>query len=79
MYKLKANESRSGTLTGGGTLPMGMGTIGENGQYGFTKDTVGQSIGVDIRGYFIAATDPILPYIDRASNKSNISRFYSRF
>lgn len=26
MYKLKANESRSGTLTVGGTLPMGMGT-----------------------------------------------------
>ena len=60
IYKLKANESRSGTLEGGGTLPMGMGTIGEDGKYGFTKDTTAHSIGVDIRGYFIAATDPIL-------------------
>ena len=60
MYRLKANSSRSGTLTGGGNLPMNMGTVGENGQYGFIKDTVGQSIGIDARGYFIAATDPIL-------------------
>ena len=59
MYKLKANESRSGTLTGTG-LPPSMGTVGENGKYGFIKDTIGQSIGVDVRGYFIAATDPIL-------------------
>lgn len=59
MYKLKANESRSGTLTGSG-LPPSMGTVGENGKYGFIKDTIGQSIGVDVRGYFIAATDPIL-------------------
>lgn len=60
MYRLKANSSRSGTLTGGGNLPMNMGTVGENGQYGFIKDTIGQSIGIDARGYFIAATDPIL-------------------
>ena len=60
MYRLKANESRSGDLTGGGNLPMNMGTVGENGKYGFIKDTIGQSIGIDIRGYFIAATDPIL-------------------
>lgn len=59
MYKLKANESRSGTLTGTG-LPPSMGIIGENGKYGFIKDTIGQSIGVDARGYFIAAADPIL-------------------
>lgn len=60
MYRLKANESRSGDLTGGGNLPMNMGTVGENGKYGFIKDTIGQSIGIDVRGYFIAATDPIL-------------------
>ena len=60
MYKLKANESRSGDLTGGGNLPMNMGTVGENGKYGFIKDTIGQSIGIDVRGYFIAATDPVL-------------------
>lgn len=59
MYKLKANESRSADLTGGGNLGT-MGTVGENGKYGFTKDTTAHSIGVDIRGYFIAATDPIL-------------------
>ncbi|WP_157152160.1 variable surface protein VspJ [Brachyspira sp. SAP_772] len=59
MYKLKANESRSGTLTDGGNLGA-MGTVGESGKYGFTKDTTAHSIGVDIRGYFIAATDPIL-------------------
>lgn len=59
MYRLKANESRSGDLTGGGNL-AGMGTVGENGKYGFIKDTIGQSIGIDVRGYFIAATDPIL-------------------
>ncbi|MEI0446767.1 variable surface protein VspJ [Brachyspira intermedia] len=62
MYRLKANESRSGTLSGGGNINMGpvSGTIGENGQYGFTKDTTAHSIGIDVRGYFIAATDPIL-------------------
>ncbi|WP_157153828.1 variable surface protein VspJ [Brachyspira murdochii] len=60
MYRLKANSSRSSTLTGGGNLPMNMGTVGEMGQYGFIKDTIGQSIGIDARGYFIAATDPIL-------------------
>ena len=60
MYRLKANESRSGDLRGGGNLPMNMGTVGENGKYGFIKDTIGQSIGIDVRGYFIAATDPIL-------------------
>ncbi|MEI0605586.1 variable surface protein VspJ [Brachyspira pulli] len=63
MYRLKANESRSGDLANGGNLSMGhmnLGTVGENGKYGFIKDTIGQSIGVDVRGYFIAATDPIL-------------------
>lgn len=62
MYRLKANESRSGTLSGGGNINMGpvSGTIGENGQYGFTKDTTAHSIGIDVRGYFIAATDPVL-------------------
>ena len=63
MYRLKANSSRSGTLANGGNLsmgPMNLGTVGENGKYGFIKDTIGQSIGVDVRGYFIAATDPIL-------------------
>ena len=64
MYKLKANDSRSADLANGGNLNIGpnmnLGTVGENGQYGFTKDTVGQSIGVDVRGYFIATTDPIL-------------------
>ncbi|WP_297244728.1 variable surface protein VspJ [uncultured Brachyspira sp.] len=60
MYRLKANESRSGDLTGGGNLPMNMGTVGENGKYGFTKDTTAHSIGIDVRGYFIAATDPVL-------------------
>ena len=59
MYRLKANESRSGTLENGGSLGS-MGTVGENGKYGFIKDTIGQSIGIDIRGYFIAATDPVL-------------------
>ena len=59
MYRLKANESRSGDLIGGGNLGN-MGTVGENGKYGFTKDTTAQSIGIDVRGYFIAATDPIL-------------------
>ena len=59
MYRLKANSSRSGDLANGGNLP-GMGTVGENGKYGFIKDTIGQSIGIDARGYFIAATDPIL-------------------
>ena len=59
MYRLKANESRSGDLTGGGNLP-GMGTVGENGKYGFLKDTTAHSIGIDVRGYFIAATDPVL-------------------
>ncbi|MEI0487022.1 variable surface protein VspJ [Brachyspira intermedia] len=60
MYRLKANESRSGDLTGGGNLPGGMGTVGENGKYGFLKDTTAHSIGIDVRGYFIAATDPVL-------------------
>lgn len=57
-YKLKANESRAvdaPTLTS----PM-QGTMGENGKFGFVKDTYAHSIGIDIRGYFIASTDPIL-------------------
>ena len=63
MYRLKANSSRSGDLHNGGNLNFGymnLGTVGENGKYGFIKDTIGQSIGIDARGYFIAATDPIL-------------------
>ncbi|HJH54748.1 MAG TPA: variable surface family protein [Brachyspira hyodysenteriae] len=52
MYRLKANESRSGNIN--------MGTVGENGKYGFLKDTTAHSIGIDVRGYFIAATDPVL-------------------
>ena len=63
MYRLKANESRSGTLANGGNIsvpPAVSGTVGENGQYGFTKDTTAHSIGIDVRGYFIAATDPVL-------------------
>ena len=62
MYRLKANSSRSGTLAGNGIINMRpvTGTVGENGKYGFIEDTVGQSIGIDARGYFIAATDPIL-------------------
>ncbi|KLI16002.1 variable surface family protein [Brachyspira hyodysenteriae] len=62
MYRLKANESRSGDLTGSGNINMGAvsGTVGENGKYGFLKDTTAHSIGIDVRGYFIAATDPVL-------------------
>lgn len=57
-YKMKANESRAvdaPTLTS----PM-TGTMGENGKFGFVKDAYAHSIGIDIRGYFIASTDPIL-------------------
>lgn len=62
MYRMKANENRSVTAP---TLPTGMeGTMklemGEGGYYGFVKDTTAHSIGIDVRGYFIAATDPIL-------------------
>ena len=83
MYKLKANESRSGDLANGGNLsmgPMNLGTVGENGKYGFIKDTIGQSIGVDVRGYFIAATDPILiePQI-RIVYQGSISDFEGTF
>ncbi|MCZ9990470.1 variable surface family protein [Brachyspira hyodysenteriae] len=62
MYRLKANESRSGTLANGGNIsvPPLTGTVGENGKYGFIKDTTAHSIGIDVRGYFIAATDPVL-------------------
>ncbi|ASJ20900.1 hypothetical protein [Brachyspira hampsonii] len=75
MYRLKANSSRSGDLAGGGNL-AGMGTVGENGKYGFIKDTIGQSIGIDVRGYFIAATDPVLiePQI-RVSYQGSIADF----
>lgn len=62
MYRMKANENRSVTAP---TLPTSMaGTMklemGEGGYYGFVKDTTAHSIGIDVRGYFIAATDPIL-------------------
>lgn len=65
-YKLKANESRwvnaptlgsNGGSSGSGGMSLNM---GEGGRYGFTKDTYAHSIGIDIRGYFIASTDPIL-------------------
>ena len=47
MYSMKANESRSITAMRTTT-------------FGFNKDTQAHSIGIDVRGYFIAATDPIL-------------------
>ena len=49
MYKLKANESRSGTLTGTG-LPPSMGTVGENGKYGLI-DYSGKEITFSGRAY----------------------------
>ncbi|EKV56815.1 variable surface protein VspH [Brachyspira hampsonii 30446] len=62
MYKLKANSSRSRDLAGNGSINMFpvTGTVGENGKYGFLEDTTAHSIGIDLRGYFIAATDPLL-------------------
>ncbi|WP_300366041.1 variable surface protein VspJ [Brachyspira sp.] len=55
MYSMKANESRYTAIKG---MPPIVQFQEPN--YGFTKDTMGQSIGIDVRGYFIAATDPIL-------------------
>ena len=62
MYKMKATESRSVDAP---TLPTNMAgrmqlEMGENGRYGFIKDATAHSIGIDLRGYFIARTDPIL-------------------
>ncbi|WP_028330577.1 cell surface protein [Brachyspira alvinipulli] len=48
MYSMKANESR--VLS----VPV------MNTTFGFPNDTQAHSIGIDARGYFIAATDPIL-------------------
>lgn len=60
-YKLKANESRwvNAPTLGNGSNGMSL-NMGEGGRYGFVKDTYAHSIGIDIRGYFIASTDPIL-------------------
>lgn len=62
MYRMKANENRYAEAP---TLPTNMEgrmslEMGEDGKYGFTKDATAHSIGIDVRGYFIAATDPIL-------------------
>ena len=55
MYKMKANESRYSPISGMPPIVQF-----DEANYGFTKDTTAQSIGIDVRGYFIAATDPIL-------------------
>lgn len=63
MYRLKANSSRSVAFSSAnfGNLANWLKPeIGGNGQFGFADDTTAQSIGIDARGYFIAATDPIL-------------------
>lgn len=61
MYKMKANERRSVTSP---TAPTNMTNmtlnIGEDGKYGFIKDTYGHSLGIDLRAYFVASTDPVL-------------------
>ncbi|TKZ31726.1 variable surface protein VspJ, partial [Brachyspira catarrhinii] len=62
MYKMKANENRYAEAP---TLPTNMAgrmslEMGEDGKYGFIKDATAHSIGIDLRGYFIATTDPIL-------------------
>ena len=51
MYSMKGGESRMGNV-----LPPIMNPR----NLGFDKDTQAHSIGIDVRGYFIAATDPIL-------------------
>lgn len=64
MYRLKANENRYVNVGGyANTNLMGMINLAmgdANGNFGFTEDTTAHSIGIDLRGYFIAATDPIL-------------------
>ena len=63
MYRLKANSSRSVAFSSanfGALARMLNPEIGGNGKFGFADDTTAQSIGIDARGYFIAATDPIL-------------------
>ena len=63
MYRLKANSSRSVAFSSanfGALAGMLNPEIGGNGKFGFADDTTAQSIGIDARGYFIAATDPIL-------------------
>lgn len=65
MYRMKANENRYVTAPtlSNSVSNTGMNmklNMGEGGYYGFVKDTTAHSIGIDVRGYFIAATDPIL-------------------
>ena len=56
LYKLKANDRRSDDAGEFAKNSMQV----KDGIFGFTKDTIGQSIGIDLRAYFVAATDPIL-------------------
>lgn len=64
-YKMKGNESRwvnaptLGSNGGNGSNGMTL-NMGEGGRFGFIKDSYAHSIGIDIRGYFIASTDPVL-------------------
>ena len=64
MYKMKANDSRSVAAPIIPSMPqipnMPTISIGEDGKYGFIKDAYAHSIGIDLRAYFIAATDPVL-------------------
>ena len=66
MYRMKANENRYVTAP---TLSNSVSNTGMNMKLNmgegkaimdFVKDTTAHSIGIDVRGYFIAATDPIL-------------------
>ncbi|MCZ9934141.1 variable surface protein VspJ [Brachyspira hyodysenteriae] len=52
MYSMKANDNR--------VLSMNIPGHGSTTTFGFPKDTTAHSIGIDVRGYFIAATDPVL-------------------
>ena len=54
MYSMKANDSRVYSMSSAPVVP------GHNTTFGFPDDTQAHSIGIDVRGYFIAATDPIL-------------------
>ena len=54
MYSMKANDSRVYSMSSVAVVP------GHNTTFGFPDDTQAHSIGIDVRGYFIAATDPIL-------------------
>ncbi|MEI0495332.1 variable surface protein VspJ [Brachyspira intermedia] len=55
MYSMKANDNRVFNMT---SMPVPV--FGHNTTFGFPKDTQAHSIGIDVRGYFIAATDPVL-------------------